>query len=420
MKKLSSIILGASLLSVSMSALMPLQTASANSGNVRTQGSEAIHPLPVFKIESNGSNYTNLENHLGVKFTIWFDIFGATYKIKEIKTHYLHVKAINPKTGKYSILDLTKYGPSIKFKMFHRPELFDDFLSTKIIPKSEYENFFARKCNQLAEKLRNEGMPDWKIFGKDRKLDVVVQTHPKVNWGRSVSGGMAPAFNYPDRAEEIPLSVTCAKHDTSDQHGTFVHVSSASLMMQGPYKNPNVARTCPLEVPFRVSLEGSPNATVKYRLRTANNKITKPYTTTLNSAGKVQETIKIPVPTPMIGNPYTNNDKGDFGEQQPGTPLPGQAQSSGGKSSMVSGFTDDKPNTKALHKQSFRVEILEPFGSKKVASNYAGYIVKCKQSRPQSSIGTFGEMKTQPKPDETLGKMPFINGIPVIPGKKVK
>lgn len=419
MKKFSLKIFGAAILASAVGAIAATDTAIAGYSSVRTHYAEAVHPLPTFRIESDGANYTGIPTSSGVAFTINFEINGQSYKIKKISTDYLHVKVKNPKTGKYAILDLTKYGPSVTFKAFNRPTGYTGLMSTQIIPTPVYENFFARKCNQLAEMLREQGMPDWKIFGKDRNLEVVVQIHPDVDWGRNTSGSVAPVSYHPERSDEVSLSVTCAKHDTSDQHGTFIHVSSANLMMMGPYKNPNVPRSCPLEVPFRVSLDGSPNAKVKYRLRTADNKVTKAYTTKLNSAGKIQETLQIPVPTPVVGNPYTNHDKGDFGEQQPGAPFPGQAQNTGGKSSKVSGFTGAKPSTSGLHKQSFRVEILEPFGSKKVASNYTGYIVKCKLNRPESSIGTFGDMKTQTKPNETVGKMPFLGGIPVRPSKEV-
>ncbi len=376
MKHSVSLMASACIISLGAS-LSPLQTASAAT---QYAGAVIAAPFPVFQVKSNGSSYTQLQTPaLAFAFKINVDIEGDGQKIKGFNGS-LRLKVRNPKNNKNTLINLDSLAPSDSFKPFQRPTSLHKAYNSSPVPKFMYENTMVKNCNRLADKLRGMGMSDPQIFSVNRTIPVSVEADVSVEWGAYTQGMVGSSSG--TSVQSTKLLLTCAKTPgvTADTPAPQpnptrkMQITKAKLTLQGPYKNATV--NCPIQIPFKAEIKGTRAGLVKYRLHTASGKITKIYSVQLDKQGKGQKIIKIPVPTPFVGEGPSS------GGVKPGAS--GKVQTGNGQNEGVigGGVGGTKPGGLAgtsaasnLHKNAFRIETISP---NKVVSNYSGFIIKCK------------------------------------------
>ncbi len=245
------------------------------------------------------------------------------------------------------------------------------------------------QCYSKRKQLLNQGKSlNW-VLSNDHTVEKSVFVHFFI-WGQDTQ--VSKEFN-------VPLTVLC-KGDPAIADAVSplpqiplpmsvgFQVTSANLVVAPK----QYEGECPKEISFFGKFTATEAGTFKYRLATAHGKVTHTRTVSItetqNGVYTLDDTIKTDVPLheipspPPPGGSHGGPASGDMAAaQRPVDPI-----DTGPSSPALPTQLTDTPVPGNVHKESFRIEVLEP---NSLQSNFDGFNITC---APKTNIATVGDL----------------------------
>ncbi len=302
---------------------------------------------------------------------------------------------------------VTRQDPDLFFELFDGtpivPASIDKTISGNSSAVLGYEGIFVDpvgRCFTKRKQLLESGTPLHSLLSNDWQVETQAHAKAKLRYSTNDDG----SYNTFETLALVPVTVLCKgskaiadKVAPLPSFSAGFKVNEAHLWASHGYHK----GACPQEVTLSLKFLTLGKGTLKYKIYSANGKVSKTYTTQVTGKvggvyGKVVEhKFSVPLektdtPSGSSGGGLVGQGSGDFAIYQPPVD-PGFPTSPQGPGNFT-----DQATPGNVHKNSFMVKVTAP---NTVESGYDGYLIICDPKlNPGVVAGGAGGLTVQPRP----------------------